>query len=144
MDSDLKQLHDRDFNLWIENIKIKIQKQDFDDMDWDNLLDEIDDMGASQKRALDSYMQRLIEHILKLKYWQSEVERCRNGWMVEVTNFRSSINRILKKNFSLKNYLNAEYQDLYQDASKAMALLFEMPKDNFVAVDKIMQDNYFG
>ncbi|BAU66016.1 hypothetical protein STA3757_34160 [Stanieria sp. NIES-3757] len=69
MDSDLKQLHDRDFNLWIENIKIKIQKQDFDGMDWDNLLDEIDDMGASQKRALNSYMQRLIEHILKLKYW---------------------------------------------------------------------------
>lgn len=60
MDSDLKQLHDRDFNLWIENIKIKIQKQDFDGMDWDNLLDEIDDMGASQKRALNSYMQRLI------------------------------------------------------------------------------------
>ncbi|BAU66017.1 hypothetical protein STA3757_34170 [Stanieria sp. NIES-3757] len=64
--------------------------------------------------------------------------------MVEVTNFRSSINRILRKNPSLKNYLNAEYQYLYQDASKAMVLLFEMPKDNFAALDKIMQDNYFG
>ncbi|MEO0013471.1 MAG: hypothetical protein RLZZ535_1860 [Cyanobacteriota bacterium] len=44
-------------------------------MDWDNLLDEIDDMGKSEKRSLDSYMQRLIEHILKLKYWDSEVAR---------------------------------------------------------------------
>ena len=144
MDSNLKELHDRDFNLWIEKIKIKIQQQDLDGMDWDNLLDEIDDMGASQKRALDSYMQRLIEHILKLKYWKSEVERCRNGWMVEVTNFRSRINRILKKNPSLRNYLITEYSDIYQDATKAMVLLFEIPEDELIELDQTMQEDYFG
>jgi hypothetical protein len=144
MGSNLKQLHDRDFNLWIEQIKLKIQQQDLDGMDWDNLIDEIEDMGASQKRALDSYMQRLIEHILKLKYWTSEVERCRNGWMVEVTNFRSRINRILKKNPSLKNYLDSEYPDIYQDAVKAMKLLFEIPKNELIELERIIQDDYFG
>ena len=140
----LKQLHDSDFNLWIEEIKVKIQNRDFQDMDWESLLDEIEDMGASQKRALDSYMQRLIEHILKLKYWQSEVTRCRNGWMAEVSNFRSRINRILKKNPSLKNYLAGEYNDLFYDATKAMKLLFEIPKDNFLDLQTIMQEDYFG
>jgi hypothetical protein len=144
MDNNLKQLHDRDFNLWIEEIKLRIQNREFAQMDWDNLLDEIDDMGASQKRALDSYMQRLIEHILKLKYWQSEIDRCRNSWMVEVTNFRSRINRIFKKNPSLKNYLDAEYQDIYQDATKAMKLLFKMPENNFIELEQILQDDYFG
>lgn len=144
MDISLKQLHDRDFNLWVEKMKIKIQNRDFDEMDWESLFDEIDDMGASQKRALDSYLQRLIEHILKLKYWQSEVARCRNGWMAEVSNFRSRINRILKKNPSLKNYLASEYSDIYQDATKAMKLLFEMPENNFVDLETIMQDDYFG
>ena len=144
MDINLKELHDRDFNLWVEEMKIKIQNREFNEMDWDNLLDEIDDMGASQKRALDSYMQRLTEHILKLKYWQAEVTHCRNGWMVEVTNFRSRINRILKKNPSLKNYLDAEYEDIYQDATKAMKLLFKMPEDNYVELEQIMQEDYFG
>lgn len=144
MDSNLKQLHESDFNLWIERIKAKIQQQDLDGMDWDNLIDEIEDMGASQKRALDSYIQRLIEHILKLKYWTSEVERCRNSWMVEVTNFRSRINRILKKNPSLKNYLASEYPDIYHDASKAMKLLFEIPNNELIALEEIMQDDYFG
>ncbi|MEL6909023.1 MAG: DUF29 domain-containing protein [Cyanobacteria bacterium J06631_6] len=144
MDNILKQLHERDFNLWIEEIKAKIKSRDFEGMDWESLIDEIDDMGASQKRALDSYMQRLIEHILKLKYWQSEVENCRNGWMAEVSNFRSRINRILKKNPSLKNYLASEYKDLYQDAAKAMSLLFIMPENNFIELKTIMQDNYFG
>ncbi|MEO1464688.1 MAG: DUF29 domain-containing protein [Cyanobacteria bacterium J06633_1] len=144
MDNILKQLHERDLNLWIEEIKAKIKSRDFEGMDWESLIDEIDDMGASQKRALDSYMQRLIEHILKLKYWQSEVENCRNGWMAEVSNFRSRINRILKKNPSLKNYLASEYKDIYQDAAKAMSLLFIMPENNFIELKTIMQDNYFG
>ena len=144
MDISLKQLHDSDFNLWVEEMKVKIQNRDFDGMDWESLFDEIDDMGASQKRALDSYIERLIEHILKLKYWQSEVARCRNGWMAEVSNFRSRINRILKKNPSLQNYLASEYSDIYQDATKTMKLLFEMPENNFVNLETIMQDNYFG
>ena len=105
MTKDIKQLYDRDFNLWIEETISKIKNKDVNNMDWDNLLEEIEDMGASIKRSLDSYMQRLIEHILKLKYWHSERKRNERGWRSEVVNFRNRINRILKNNPSLKNYL---------------------------------------
>ena len=49
-ETSIKDLHNQDFNLWIEKIKQKIQNRNFVDMDWDNLLDEIDDMGKSEKR----------------------------------------------------------------------------------------------
>ncbi|MEM8830996.1 MAG: DUF29 domain-containing protein [Cyanobacteria bacterium P01_G01_bin.19] len=144
MDSSLKQLHERDFNLWVEGIKEAIQNRDFENMDWDNLLDEIDDMGKSEKRSLDSYMQRLIEHILKLKYWDVERERCAKGWMQEVTNFRNRIKRILKKNPSLRNYLKAEYIDIYQDAIATMSFDFDIPENSFVKIEEIMDKDYFG
>jgi hypothetical protein len=51
--TNIQELHDQDFNLWIEKIKQKIQNRNFVDMDWDNLLDEIDDMGKSEKRSLE-------------------------------------------------------------------------------------------
>ena len=73
--TNIKQLYERDFNLWIEKTIEIIKKKDANNMDWENLLEEIEDVGASQKRALDSYVQRLIEHILKLKYWHLERER---------------------------------------------------------------------
>lgn len=142
--TNLKQLHDYDFNLWIEKTKEAIQNLYFENMDWDNFLDEIDDMGKSEKRFLDSYMQRLIEHILKLKYWDSEVEKCRKGWQQEVVNFRNRINRILKKNSSLKNYLKTEYFELYQDAIATMVFDFEIPEDDLVEIEEIMKNNYFG
>ena len=63
----LNNLYQKDFNLWVEEIIHKIQNLDLENMDWDNLIDEIDDMGKSEKRSLESYLERLIEYILKLK-----------------------------------------------------------------------------
>jgi|GEM_PF-5987606 len=54
---------------------IAIKNRDVNAMDWDNLIDEIEDMGASQKRALRSYYYRLVEHILKVRDWKEERER---------------------------------------------------------------------
>jgi len=137
-------LYDRDFTLWVEQTVIAIKNRDFENMDWENLLEEIEDMGKSEKRSLDSYMQRLIEHILKLKYWYSEVDKCRNGWKSEVSNFRNRIKRILKKNPSLKSYLEREYKDIYLDAVKNMAFNFDIPEDNFVQLEQIINEEYFG
>lgn len=39
------------------------------------LIEEIEDMGALKKRSLKSYLEKLIEHLLKLKYWESEYEQ---------------------------------------------------------------------
>ena len=88
-------LYKRDFNLWLDRTARAIKNRDLDAMDWDNLLEEIEDMGASQKRALRSYTKRLVEYILKLKYWQEE-QRNINHWKAEVVNFRDEIQQILK------------------------------------------------
>ncbi len=140
----LKQLHEQDLNLWLEQIAIAIKNRDFNNMDWDGLLEEIEDMGASQKRALDSYLQRLIEHILKLKYWESDPEYNYKGWKREVVNFRNRIKRILKKNPSLKNYITQEYEDIYQDAIATMSQEFNIPDASFVTLETIMKEDYFG
>ena len=73
--SELEQLYDRDFNLWVEQIANAIKDRDLNNMDWDNLIDEVEDMGKSEKRSLESYLERLIEHILKLRFWESEREQ---------------------------------------------------------------------
>ncbi|MEO1342294.1 MAG: DUF29 family protein [Cyanobacteria bacterium J06635_13] len=51
MSNDLEKLHKADFNLWLEKVKSAIVNQDFENMDWDNLIDEIDDMGASHMQS---------------------------------------------------------------------------------------------
>lgn len=140
----MNNLYDRDFNLWVESIKTSIKNKQIHNIDWENLMDEIDDMGKSEKRSLESYLKRLIEHILKLKYWQNELERNQKHWQVEVVNFRRELKRLLKRSPSLKRYLEEVYPEIYDDAIAAWSIQFPIPDNSFVKPETIMQDDYFG
>ena len=140
----LQQLHHQDFNLWLERMAIAIKTRDTKNMDWEGLLAEIEDMGANQRRALRSYTKRLIDHVLKLRYWYSEKEYNYKGWRKEIIHFRDEIKEILHESPSLKNYLSENYQAWYQKSVRAMSQEFDIPDDSFVALETIMQDDYFG
>lgn len=140
----LKELYHQDLNLWRQEIIKAIQNQQLDNMDWDNLIDEINDMTASERRALRSYTKRLVEHILKLKYWHSEREYNQRGWEKEVVNFREEIKSILSESPSLNNYLEQNYLDWYAKSVKAMKREFTIPDENLVDLAVIMAEEYFG
>ena len=140
----LKQLYHKDLNLWRQEIINAIQNQQLENMDWDNLVEEINDMGASERRALRSYTKRLIEHILKLQYWENEREYNRRGWEKEVVNFREEVKSILEESPSLNSYLEQNYFDWYAKSVKAMKREFSIPDNNLVDLNLIMTDDYFG
>jgi hypothetical protein len=142
----MNRLYGQDFNLWLQEIAIAIKNRDVSKMDWDNLLEEIEDMGASQKRALRSYLNRLIEHIFKLKYWTSERERNRNNWRIEVTNFRREVQSILEDSPSLKKYLAENYLLWYDKSVKGLqkSKVFDVPNHEPISLDEMLDDNYFG
>jgi hypothetical protein len=140
----LKELYHQDLNLWRQEVISIIKNQQLENMDWDNLIDEINDMTASERRALRSYTKRLIGHILKLKYWNSEKEYNQRGWKKEVVNFREEIKSILKDSPSLNNYLEENYFDWYEKSVKAMREEFSIPNENLVDLEVIMTDEYFG
>jgi hypothetical protein len=62
----LKQLYHQDLNLWRQEVINGIQNKQLENMDWDNLIEEINDMTASERRALRSYTKRLSEHFSSL------------------------------------------------------------------------------
>jgi Domain of unknown function DUF29 len=142
----MNKLYGQDFNLWLKEIAIAIKNRDVSNMDWDNLLEEIEDMGASQKRALRSYLNRLIEHIFKLKYWTSERDRNRNNWRIEITNFRREAKSILEDSPSLNKYLAENYLFWYEKSVKGLqkSKAFDLPNHEPISLDEMLDDNYFG
>ena len=132
-------LYNQDFNLWLEQTYQAIKQKDFEAVDWDNLLEEIDDMGKSQKRSLESYLELLIAHTLKLQYWESEKERNCKHWQVEISNFRKRINRLIKKNPSLKGYAAEVYPELFADTVDTWRIEFHIPDDCFVPLEEILE-----
>lgn len=140
--TEINQLYAQDFNLWVEKSITAIKNQDFANIDWDNLLVEIEDMGKSQKRALESYTRRLIQHILKLKYWESEKERNAKHWKIEIINFRREITRLLEDSPSLKNYLTENYPDWYYKTVAEMRPYFDILDSNLLPLENAMDRDY--
>ncbi len=46
----MENLRDRDLNLWYEQQLVAIRNKDTTVMDWDNLVEEIEDMGAKKNQ----------------------------------------------------------------------------------------------
>lgn len=114
--TNLQSLYDRDFYLWIEKTVNDLKDKRFEDLDLDNLIEEIESMGRSEKRELASRLMVLIEHLLKLKYWTSERNDNARGWSNTVIEQRKQIQLILRDSPSLKRWLPELWTMAYQDA----------------------------
>ncbi len=140
-------LYDTDYNLWVLETVKKLENRDFHSVDWENLIEEILDLSKKDKRKLQSLLKKLIEHLLKLTYWESERERNRNHWRREIRNFRQQIQEELIDSPSLKVYLIEIFDDCYQKgrrlASDALGLpLNTFPKSPIATLEQILDENW--
>lgn len=94
-------LYDDDFLLWTEDTAKKLRARDFEHLDLDNLIEEIESLGRAEKRELTSRLLTLIEHILKHCY--VNLPECYRGWQLTILEQRSQIEQLLIEIPSLKS-----------------------------------------
>ena len=115
----LKTLYEQDYVLWTEKTAEQLRKKAFTELDIENLIEEIESMGRSERQAVESLLTRLLEHLLKLTYWESERERNARHWMVEIANFRVQLERRMKT-ATLENHAREFFKSAYSDARKIL------------------------
>ncbi len=138
-------LYEQDYYLWVEDILKKIQEKRWDEMDWDNLWEEIDDMGKSQKQRLTSNLRILLMHLLK---WEFQPEKRTNSWKYTIIEHRRRILEQLEDSPSLKNYLNLKFEATYQKARKDASLetnlsLKILPKKYPYKIEQVLDEDWF-
>jgi hypothetical protein len=140
-------LYDTDYQIWLEQTIAQLQTQNFSDIDLENLIEELKSLGKTDKRAICSDLMRLCEHLLKVKYWQQERETGIRGWTLEIRNFRVQIQLILKDSPSLKNYLQENFIQEYQNGRKlfldATGLNSDLiPEDPCFSLEQVLDENW--
>lgn len=115
--------HDEDFFAWTQQQAAFLKQGRLADLDIDHLSEELESMGASDKRELMSRLTVLLTHLLK---WQYQPERRGTSWRLTIAEQRRAIRRLLSDSPSLKplvaQYLASEYSDARDDAIYETAL----------------------
>ena len=92
-------LYESDYYTWAREQARALRERRLEQLDWENLAEEVDDLAGRHADALEGHCEALIEHLLKLVY-ASEPVRCDNLrlWRATIRNCRRKIRTVLERN----------------------------------------------
>jgi hypothetical protein len=114
--------YDDDFYAWTQYQAEVLRTMAVADnrFDRDNVVEEIETLGRSERDAVRSQIRRIIEHLLKLTY--SPVNDPRHGWMSSIAEARATLDDKISETLrrDAENMLAKLYQDGREIAEPAL------------------------
>lgn len=106
--------YEKDFYAWTKEQSTLLRDHDFTRLDIDNLIEELESMGRSERRQLVNRLEVLIMHLLK---WQYQPELRGRRWELTILEQRRRITKLLRNNPSLQPELPEALIEAYEDAA---------------------------
>ena len=114
-------LYDRDVLAWSQHqadlLRRLARGERVNDLDWEHVVEEIEDVGLSELHAVQSYLEQILVHLLKIQAWPSS--DAVNHWRAEIVAFQGSAER----RFAPSMEQRIDLTKLYQRALRQVATL---------------------
>jgi hypothetical protein len=124
-------LYNQDFYLWIEQTVQALKNRDLNRLDWENLIEEVESMGRSEKRELKSRLLVVMEHLLKIMFWESEKSQNLRSWRNTVLEQRYQLELLLEDSPSLRPMLQDSFAASYAKARLQTLRKYALPETLF-------------
>lgn len=121
-------LYDQDYNLWLETTAHLLREKKLDQVDYENLIEEIESMGRRDKKALRSNLEQLLMHLLK---WNYQASKRTGSWERSIKEHRNRILEDLEESPSLQPYFDEVFEKCYQNAREYAASETSLPLVTF-------------
>ncbi|MGX2039098.1 DUF29 domain-containing protein [Methylocaldum sp. MU1018] len=108
-----KVLYARDFYAWTQQSARLMRERRFDELDLEHIAEEIESMGASERRELINRLGLLLAHLLK---WHYQPLYRGKSWELAIKEQRRRLKRLLNDNPSLKSHAETVLSDAFGDA----------------------------
>jgi Domain of unknown function DUF29 len=106
-------LYEQDFWLWTQTMAAALRSGDWSELDIENLVEEVESLGRSDRRELQSRLTVLLMHLLK---WQFQSELQCGSWRGTLAEQRIRIGKLLKDSPSLRSFFEISIDECYNDA----------------------------
>lgn len=121
-------LYEQDYYCWLEETARLLRNGKLAELDVLNLAEEIEDMGRSEKRAVESNLEIVLMYLLKYKY---QPEQRSNSWRFTILEHRDRLEKFFRDSPSLRPYFATIFEDCYSRARKKAAVETGLSLDNF-------------
>lgn len=136
--------YEADYYGWTLDQAAAVRAGRFDLIDRENLAEEIEDLGKSEKREIESRLVQVLLHLIK---WQFQPEKRKGGWEASIRVHRQRLIKIITENPSLKHYPGEEMPHAYMEArlaaEKETGIAYEaFPDACPFTIDQVMDETF--
>jgi hypothetical protein len=103
-------LYDKDVYSWALKQADALRRRSANEIDWDNVAEEIEDVARSEAREWRNRMAVLLLHLLK---WRFQPQRRGRSWEASIKGQRIALAIHMRDNPSLKAIIEALFTDAY-------------------------------
>ncbi|HYD47424.1 MAG TPA: DUF29 domain-containing protein [Terriglobales bacterium] len=121
-------LYDRDFAAWSSRTAALLRHRRFDEVDFDHLAEEVEDLGKRDLKELHSRVQVLLAHLLKWRYQRARRSR---SWRSTIVAQRLEIEALLAQSSSLRPKIATGLARNYAGAVRRAAADTGLPAEHF-------------
>ena len=123
-----KPLYEKDYFLWLRSQIEALRSRRLEAVDIDNLVEELEDLGRSEKKAVSSDLRVLLIHLLKWKY---QSQKRTNSWQATIAEHRQRLEESFEVSPSLRRYYQECFAQSCQAACRGSSAQTGIPVDKF-------------
>ncbi|MGF1569405.1 MAG: DUF29 domain-containing protein [Nodosilinea sp.] len=107
-------LYKQDLVAWCDDTVAKLKLGQFNEIDIDNLVEEIEGLAGRDRRELESRLEVLLSHLLKRLYVNSINDY--RGWEITIREQRRELQKLLNQSPSLRQYWVSAFPAAWSNA----------------------------
>jgi hypothetical protein len=127
-DSSPTPLYEQDYHRWTEEQGRALREQRPAGVDWENVAEEIESLGRSDKRSIESNLNVILVHLLK---WRHQPGKQTGSWKASLAEHRLRISKLIDESPSLRTHPERVLEEEYALARLKAAAETGLPEQRF-------------
>ena len=120
--SQAAEIYHSDSYSWAVDQADALRRRDFDAVDWDHVIEEIEDVGDRHRDSWTSLCSRTIEHLLLIEHYREAEQNTLDFWIRELRNFRLQMASNIRKHPGLQGQYQSMFTDAWEDGRESARL----------------------
>lgn len=137
--------NEMDYQAWLVQQAAHLRAHRFADLDCEAIAEELEDMGRSERRAVESHLKNLLLHLLK---WSWQTKHRSGSWRDSIDSARDAIADLLDDSPSLRPHLPEFVERQYPRARRSAANQTGLVETDFppkcpFTLDQVLDHEFF-